>query len=250
MGHPGEQRIYCHVILPSLLRVFAYNRDNGVKRLRLFESAATFARLGTSHREAERVALVTDLPRVEEGLRPIRGVAERLIRMLLGNDVTPEVVPEQVGWLSPAAVVRAGRRTLGYLGVIAPQIQRMFQLDEPVAAAELDLPPLYDRYPPETEAQALPSFPPVERDISPIVDGHVQWIELRGVVDALHLDHLEAIEFVSTFRGKPMEADKKSVTMRLRFRAPDRTLQHESVDEQVAAVIAALESKLEAHIRR
>ena len=69
-------------------------------------------------------------------------------------------------------------------------------------------------------------------------------------MDALHLDHLEAIEFVSTFRGKPMEAGKKSVTMRLRFRAPDRTLQHESVDEQVAAVIAALESKLGAHIRR
>ncbi|MHC4415727.1 MAG: phenylalanine--tRNA ligase subunit beta [Planctomycetota bacterium] len=237
-------------ILPSLLRVAAHNRANGVKQLRFFESAATFDRDGESHREQERLALVADLPVIDEGLRSMRGVVERLVEVLLGSNVVPQIVPdESSAWLAPGAVVKLDDRAIGRLGVIAPHIRRLCQLDEPIAAAELDLPDLYDRYPPETEAHALPSFPAVERDVSAIVDEQTRWVQLRGIIDALDLDHLEAVEFVSTFRGRQIGPGRKSVTMRLRFRAADRTLVHESVNTQVEAVMTALRSELKAHIR-
>ena len=105
-------------------------------------------------------------------------------------------------------------------------------------------------YPPDTEARSLPSFPAVERDVSPIVSEQTMWAALEGVIEELRLEHLEAVEFVSTFRGPPIDSGRKSVTMRLRFRAPDRTLVHESVDVQVDTLVGALETNVGAEIRR
>ncbi len=96
----------------------------------------------------------------------------------------------------------------------------------------------------------MPSYPAVERDISAIVGEDTAWAALRSVIDGLQLEHLESIEFVSTFRGPQIGTGRKSVTMRLRFRAPEKTLVHESVDVQVDAVIGALETGVGAEIRR
>ena len=60
---------------------------------------------------------------------------------------------------------------------------------------------------------------------------------------------MEAVELVEIYRGKPIDSGRKSVTLRLRFRAPDRTLVHESVDVQVEALIGALAAELGAEIR-
>ena len=43
---------------------------------------------------------------------------------------------------------------------------------------------------------------------------------------------------------------RKSVTLRLRFRAPDHTLQREAVDERIAPLLEALQTQLGAEIRR
>ena len=237
-------------IVPSLLRVRAHNRDHGVKQLRLFESASTFANAGDGHREHVRLALITDMDRVDDGLRPIRGVVERLVELILGHEATIQVSPcNDAKWLDPGAVVKLNGEEIGRLGVVAPHVLRLFQLDEPIAAAELELPQFYDRYPPATEAQALPTFPRVERDISAIVSEQLRWEQLSGVVQKLKIDDLEAVEFVTTFRGKQIGQDRKSVTVRLRFRAPDRTLTTEEVDAHAARVVAAIQSQLGAEIR-
>ena len=65
----------------------------------------------------------------------------------------------------------------------------------------------------------------------------------------MELEDLEAIDFVTTFRGKQIGRGHKSVTLRLRFRAPDRTLKSELVDEQVEAIVKALKKQLGAEIR-
>ncbi len=250
-GHAQAGTVLRPSVLPSLLRVLAHNHDNGVAHLRLFESAATFELHEGTNVEREMLALVTDVEPADEGLRGLRGVIERLLEMLLGPDVAITIEPDSTAsWLSPGAVVTADGRRIGRLGMIAADTARMFHLDGEVAAAELEIKPLTGRYPPDTEARALPSFPAVERDVSAIVDEAIPWMRFQGVVVGLGLEHLEAVEFVSTFRGRPIAAGRKSVTLRVRFRAPDRTLVHESVDVQVNALVKALETELGAEIRR
>jgi phenylalanyl-tRNA synthetase beta chain len=60
---------------------------------------------------------------------------------------------------------------------------------------------------------------------------------------------LERLTFVGTYRGPQTGPGRKSVTMRLRFRAPDRTLRHDEVDPQVGALVAAAKSSLAAELR-
>ena len=140
--------------------------------------------------------------------------------------------------------------SIGRVGLLASEIARSFGLDETVAVAELELDDISNSYPPDTEAQCLPSLPAVERDVSAIVSEDTTWATLRGVIDGLQLEHVEAVDFVEIYRGSQIGAGRKSVTMRLRFRAPDRTLVSESVDVQVDALIGALAAELGAEIRR
>jgi phenylalanyl-tRNA synthetase beta chain len=238
-------------LLPSLLRVRTFNRDNGVGRLSLFESAAAWGRRGGERWEEQRVALVADLEGADEGLRPLRGAIERLVEVLRGPGAPGDVRPDDgAPWLRPGALVLLEGEPLGRLGVVAPAVAAMFDLHEPVAAAELALPRLYGEYPPQVEARTLPGFPAVERDISAIVEERVPWSAIREALGTLCLEHLEAMEFVSSFRGKPVGAGRKSILLRLRFRADDHTLRSESVEVQVAAAVAALERDVGAVIRR
>ncbi|MHC4217576.1 MAG: phenylalanine--tRNA ligase subunit beta [Planctomycetota bacterium] len=250
-GRGQDESVLQPSLLPGLLRVLAHNHDNGVRSLQLFESASTFVGAGEDHREQRMLTLVSDLDRFDEGLRSLRGVVERIAQLTLGPDTAVVVEPDDSApWLAPGAAIDIGDKTIGRLGVLAAEVGKQLGLDTPVAVAEVQLEPLIEHYPPETEAHALPGFPAVERDISAIVGEDVSWRRLQTVVEALGLDHLEAVEFVAAFRGRQIGAGRKSITVRLRFRAPDRTLVHESVDVQADAAMKAFESELGAEIRR
>src|SRR5262249_2465838 len=105
-------------------------------------------------------------------------------------------------------------------------------------------------YPPRSTATELPAFPPIERDLSLVVEESVTWNAVRSSVEAARPALLEAVEFVGTYRGKQIGAGKKSVTLRMRFRDPARTLRHDEVDPQVAAVVAAAAKDLRAGVRK
>jgi phenylalanyl-tRNA synthetase beta chain len=239
-------------LLPGLLRVLAHNHDSGVHHLMLFETAPAFVRAGgEDHQEQRMLALVADLEHFDDGLRPLRGVVERLAEQLLGPGTEVAVEPDDTApWLAPGASVSIGGRRIGRIGVLAADVGRTLGLDAPVALAELELEPLIEHYPPQTQAHALPAFPAVERDISAIVDEGVSWRQLRATIEDQGLEHLEAIEFVAAFRGRQIGPGRKAITVRLRFRAPDTTLVHDEVDVQANAAMKALETGLKAEIRR
>jgi phenylalanyl-tRNA synthetase beta chain len=54
---------------------------------------------------------------------------------------------------------------------------------------------------------------------------------------------LEKGQYVTTYRGKPLEKGTKSVTVTLVFRAPDRTLTGEEVESAVQKVVEAAKAR-------
>jgi phenylalanyl-tRNA synthetase beta chain len=236
--------------LPSLLRVYALNRDNGVTDVKLFEQAATFGFHGDEHLETTSLGLLIPTPDGDPSLREMRGVIDRLIEIVIGHDAQITLLTEPArSWLEPFAAIQVNGRVLGTYGLIAANVRKAFDIDVPVAAAEIGLPALYEAFPPETPAHALPSFPAIERDLSPILDESVTWAPLHEAVRRLDLRYLEAMQFVTTYRGKGIPKGRKSLTFRLRFRAPDQTLKHAEVDPQVDAVVDELRSKFNAELR-
>jgi phenylalanyl-tRNA synthetase beta chain len=170
---------------------------------------------------------------------------------VFGRDAVVDAAPsDQLPWFTAGAAAKLEGKVLGTFGVLAPDVVESFGLDEPIYAAEIGLPEFYDRYPPEIEAHALPAFPAIERDISAVLDEQAAWASVRVLIASLQLAHLETIDFITTFRGNQIGNGRKSLTLRLRFRAPDRTLTHDEVDPQMEAAMKAIETNLGGVIRK
>lgn len=244
----GAEPVLRPSIVPSLLCVFAHNRDNGVDDVRLFETASTFALLGDQH--VERVNLALLAPGAESGLREIRGVIDRLVQIVHGHDAEVTAEPQHImHWFAPGAVLKLRGEVLGLCGMLSPAISGQFGLTGPVAGAEIALPQGYRDYPPQTEARSLPAFPAIERDVSAIIKDRTAWASVHAALQSLVLEYAEAIEFVTVFRGKQIGPGRKSLTLRIRFRAPDHTLKHEQVDPQMQRVMEMLKTTFNAEIR-
>src|SRR5690606_6264864 len=135
--------------------------------------------------------------------------------------------PPAGGWDAGACggVSIDGRHT-GVLGVIGAEALALFDLDVPVVGADLSMEALLATWPPKAVAHTLPAFPGIERDLSLVITEQTPWAQIAATVEAADLDRLEGFEFVGTWRGKQIGPEKKSVTLRLRFRDPARTLRH------------------------
>ena len=66
---------------------------------------------------------------------------------------------------------------------------------------------------------------------------------------AAQLKSLDKADFVTTFRGKGIDAGKKSLTLTLEFRDPARTLTSEEVESEVKRTVDLLASKFQAVLR-
>lgn len=237
-------------LLGSLLRIRRTNRDRGAGDLRLYEIGSAFEIEGDTHRESNRVGLLMDIDDEADGLRPLRGIIEAMADRLGGPGSSIELKPdEDRPWFAPGASIHMGDRLLGHAGRLAPTIESAFDLDRGLLAAELDLDVLLANWPPDYQAVELTNVPAIERDLSIIVEESVDWDTIHTTVDALALERLEAIEYVTVYRGKGIDDGHKSLTLRLRFRDRERTLTHDEVDPQAALAIEALQSKLDARIR-
>ena len=254
-------------IVPSLLTCRKANQDARASApggVRLFEVASTFSDNpdGTTH-ERRRIALLMDVdaslgsPKKPEtrplALRSLRAAIENLLKSL-GIDGERIGVRAEAPALAAlkgesAATVTVDGEVLGWMAILAGTCQKQWELHTPVVVAELDLKMLVDRFPPETNLDPLPAFPAIERDLSVIVEESRPWAEISSVVESSAVDLFEQVSFVGTFRGDQVGADKKSVTMRLRFRDPSRTLRHEEVDPQMATIVGNLEKEIGAGVR-
>lgn len=255
-------------VIPSLLACRKKNQDGGVEvagGIRLYETGAAFAQdAGRQTVERRVLALSMDVPGVgkgkpgtveerQTGLRVLRGAVESIARAMAGPEaaLTIRAGGEHLPALDPAAAaeVLLGGRRIGWLGLIGAGTQRQFDLAAPVVAAELELQALVAAFPPRSLAHPLPAFPAIERDVSLVVDEGVRWDDVRELVESSQPDRLVGVEFVGTYRGKQIGPGKKSVTLRLRFRDPNRTLRHEEVDPQVDSFVARAGERLGAAVR-
>ncbi|RMH13796.1 MAG: phenylalanine--tRNA ligase subunit beta [Planctomycetota bacterium] len=258
-------------VLPGLLQCRRANRDAGVWRpggVRLFELAASFAQ-DKHHRslESRSLAMLMDVPGsgskrssddVQTGVRLLRGAIDELCRAMLGHDARVDVEPcnpNTRAWdRSAFATVSAGApdsesRHIGWFGLIAKPVLDRYGLDTPVLGCELVLDELIAMYPPIALAERLPAFPAIQRDLSLIVPEQVLWAQIERTLARLNLEFNTHREFVGAFRGKQIGAGRKSVTVRLHFRDPARTLRHDEVDPQVERAMQAMKADFGAEIR-
>ncbi|MEZ6233936.1 MAG: phenylalanine--tRNA ligase subunit beta [Phycisphaerales bacterium] len=276
----GEEPTLRPSVVPSLLRCRRANQDGQVDQpggVRLFEVSSVFA--GTqaesgkagdasspTHAEHRNLALLMDVPGtgrkrsqddVQAAMRVLRGAIDQVVGAagLLPSTITlkpmtPEWTVHPACDPASSAGVMLGEKPLGYMALLSASAQKKHDLDVPVVYAELGMHVLEGQAAPLREVRPLPAFPAIERDLSIVVDEAARWAEVERIVGQAGLDLFEALSYVTTYRD-PAKVGKgrKSLTLRVRFRAPDRTLRSEEADAPIASLVERFERELGATLR-
>jgi phenylalanyl-tRNA synthetase beta chain len=237
--------------LPSLIGALAHNRRREQRDVRLFEIGARFSR-----RDGERRSLAcawTGAATPEHwsgGARDVdffdmKGLIERIGQALrLGVSVTTHGEPWLVEGRS-AAILTNGTQ-LGVIGQLAPAIADAHGLpaSDPVYVAEIDL-DAAEAAAPKTEVQieSLPRYPSVTRDVSVLIDETLAADAVRATIRGAAPAALVHVREFDRYQGKGIPEGKISLSMRLTFRASDRTLTDAEVQNAMDGIIAALKER-------
>jgi phenylalanyl-tRNA synthetase beta chain len=255
-------------LLAGLLDSVAHNRRREQKDVRLFELATIF---GTGRGEHRALALAslgqasathwsgsgrgTDLYDTSGAVATLCGAlgleaifAPGDARYLTAESATTIAVrprdgaagvePHVVGVLGeiPAAIAEAHG---------LPSRERVF-----VAELDLDLALAWTTQAEHIRAQALPRFPSSSRDLSIVIDASLPAAAVRGTIRRAAPPTLVSVDEFDRYQGKGVADGRCSLSLRLVFRAPDRTLTDAEVQAAMDTIVAALQAGHDARLRQ
>jgi phenylalanyl-tRNA synthetase beta chain len=243
-------------LLPGLVDAVAYNRRREQRDVRLFEVGARFSR---SAGERRALACTWMGAAASEhwggGARDVdffdlKGLVERVCATFgLAVETVPlERVGTQASWLvaGRAATALLEGTPVGVLGQLTQTVAVRHGLPagEAVYVAELDIDALERaaaaRVP---RVEALPRFPSVTRDISILVDAALPSDAVRATIRHAAPDTLVLVREFDRYQGKGIPEDKVSLSLRLVFRSPDRTLMDAEVQSAMDGIIGGLKDQ-------
>jgi phenylalanyl-tRNA synthetase beta chain len=135
------------------------------------------------------------------------------------------------------------------MGRLADSLAAAYKFRQPVFVAEVDLTTLLEIEELPVFYSPLPRFPSIVRDVSLLVDRKVTVAELlRAARDAKAVNFVDA-HFVGTYEGGGIPDSQRSVTLRFEYRADDRTLRDEEVDEIHWPLVETLKAEFAAEVR-
>jgi phenylalanyl-tRNA synthetase beta chain len=247
-------------LLPGLLNSIRHNLNQGNRDVCLFEMGCVFAASEAHELPIEREAFA--LVATGGAMEANRAQAEREVDFFdlkgaLESAVAAMNLPPldfemaAVKHLRPgqsASISLEGAR-VGSIGRLAETLAGAYKFRQPVFVAEVDLSALLEIKELPVLYSPLPRFPSIVRDVSLLVDRKVRVAELLRAARDQKVEHFIGARFVGAYEGKGIADDKRSVTLRFEYRAQDRTLRDEEVDEIHWSLVTALQGKFGAEVR-
>jgi phenylalanyl-tRNA synthetase beta chain len=234
-------------LLPGLLDACVHNRRRSRRDIRLFETGSRYTAAGEGRATAFVITGAADATHWSGAERladffDAKGVAELICRAF---GIAPEIVPAERPYLvrGRTAELRAGTHLVGVIGQLAPAIAgaREYPQGEEVYAGEIDMNAVAAASPRgELRAESLPRFPSIVRDISILVDDTLPAASVRGTIRAAASQLLVSLVEFDRYQGKGIPEGRVSLSLRLTFRAPDRTLTDAEAQQAADAIVAAL----------
>ena len=241
-----DQSVMRPLLLPGLLdtarRNAAYDRGGAS----YFESAHVYRMAGPL--DAPEGSPGGKLPAAERhhvgalvagGFSAAKGILEGLLETVR---VPFAVEPGGRPFLHPgrsASVLAGDEQKIGWIGELHPLVARDWDL-EGGAAFELDVDALAELVDAAPGYEPVSTFPAVIQDIAVVVDEDVPAADVEHAARTGGGDLLERLRLFDVYRGEQVGAGKKSLALRLEFRAPDRTL----TDDEVGSVRTKIEKQL------
>jgi phenylalanyl-tRNA synthetase beta chain len=238
-------------LLPGLLRALRHNRNRGQSSVALFEEGRVFhakpwavdrrvpdqpTRLGIA---ATGIVGPQDL--AGDGHRADIDWITALLRQVGATlDLNLTLEPGSQAGYHPTrtAQVLTGGKLIGHAGELHPLTAEAFGLHDRVAVAEVDFDDLLAARSDEDFVPVSP-YPPSDFDLSFDLAEDLEAAELVEAVRNGAPELVETIRVFDEFRGSGLVDGRKALAVRVRLRAPDRTLEAGDIADARQAMVAA-----------
>jgi phenylalanyl-tRNA synthetase beta chain len=257
LPHPisAEQSVLRTSLIPQMIESLGRNKSRQIDEAVFFEIGRTFARtvqtekvclglMGAAGRGAlDKQRAISE----EEVFLWLKGLVEKLLAAQKITGVTFQAVENPAFEAGRAVAILSGKEKIGVLGLVNSAARKEWRLNDPVAAAELNLEPLISNVWKRSEVKDIPLYPAVQRDFAFVVDETVRHEDILAAVQSAAQAELESVKLFDVFRGKTLEKGKKSVAYSFVYRSPSGTLTdekvnafHEAVGKKVCSAVAAV----------
>ncbi len=256
----ADRSVLRPTLLLGLLEAVATNVRRQAPDVRLFEIGRVFEGRGPDElpREDTRVAIVmTGLreprawyaTRTRTDLFDVKGAAEGLVDALGRGEVTvePATVPSLEDGRAVSVLVQG--TPVGTLGELHPDVQRAFDLPQPVFVAELSLDAIEALPSRPVQYRPLARHPGIQRDLAVVVPRDVPSAQVSRAIEDIRADWLQQVVLFDVYEGAQVGPGRKSLAYGLLYQAPDRTLTDAEVNRAHAEVVARLRAELGAEVR-
>jgi phenylalanyl-tRNA synthetase beta chain len=253
-------RLMRPTLLPGLLESVRNNFNHAARDVRLFETGRVFAAGGEREarpNEVEAFALVITGEALDEGratgraldLFDIKGALEAATNAMRIGAL--EFANASVRHLreGQSARVSLGGAAVGTLGRLSEDLAARYKFRQPVFVAEVNLTALLASGERPARYTPLKRFPSVVRDVSFVAPRAAAYGEMKHAILSLGIKECREVLLVDVYEGAGVPEGKRSLTLRVEYRADDRTLRDEEVDAMHAGVVAALEGEFGAQLR-
>ncbi|MDO4516426.1 MAG: phenylalanine--tRNA ligase subunit beta [Bacillota bacterium] len=236
-------------VLPSMLEILTRNYNYRNKSASLYELGRTYF---------EREDGLADEPKVlslglygpEESFFTLKGAVETILDSIRAQDVTFETVENNPSYHpGRCARVCVQGKEIGVMGQIHPLVAANYGVDAELFCAELQFDALFAAQGDDPVYAPLPKFPAVTRDIAVLADTAITVGELEACILSAAKGLLKDVKLFDIYTGANLPKGKKSVAFNLILRADDRSLTAQEADDEVKAVLEALEKDLGATLR-
>lgn len=249
-------------LLAGLLDSVRHNFHHGLRDVQLFELGRVFAahaEAGQLPLEKEALALVLTGGAIEEGragaareldFYDAKGALEAAVDAMKLSPLrfnAAEVKHLRAG--QAASISTEENQIIGFIGRLDETIAAEYKFRQPVYVAEIDLSRLLEMAEVPVLYHPLARYPGIDRDVSLLIDRRLTFAEIKRAIVDEQVENLSEVKLVDVYEGASLPEGKRSITLRIEYRAGERTLRDEEVDQLHARIVAMLEQTFGAQQR-
>ena len=263
----SDLNVMRQTLLLNGLEVIAYNINRQITNIKTFEYGSVYSfKPGTdgktleSYEEHTCYALfVSGQPdkswRVDPGKGnyfQLKGYLELLLKRF-GCDIyslETESAPADLFSEGLAYNLPGSHQPLAVMGTISPARLKQFGIRQPVFAAEINWPALFELVKRnKIKYKELPKFPEVRRDLALLLDESVSYADLRRSAFRVGKRLLKQVGLFDVYRGDKIAEGKKQYALSFVLQDLDKTLTDNDVEKVMSKLLSTFQNEYGATLR-
>ena len=250
------------------LEVVAYNLNRQASAMKIFEYGSVYSRIPEKsgdtldgyEEHADFMLMITGTPEKSWRIEPaagnyfqLKGYVELLLKRY-GADISQlraEVAPSDIYSEGMVYMLQGSQpRQLAVLGTVNPALARKFGVKQPVFAAEINWPALFELVRRDKVAfKELPKFPEVHRDLALLLDEGVKYADLRAAAFKQAKKLLKQVRLFDVYRGDKIPEGKKQYALSFVIQDSEKTLTDQDTERVMDRLLTTFQNEFGAQLR-